>query len=94
MTKNDIQGKLTNRGTPCIFMGYSINHAHDVYRMLIMDTKKFINSQDIVWISSQVYTFVGRRKQWWAHSCSVQGVLIEAKYKTLFFMSILTSKKE
>jgi hypothetical protein len=24
MTKNDIKGKLTNRGTPCMFMGYSI----------------------------------------------------------------------
>jgi hypothetical protein len=33
-TKNDIQGKLTNRGAPCMFMGYSISHAHDVYRML------------------------------------------------------------
>jgi hypothetical protein len=29
-TKKDIQGKLTNRGTPYMFMGYSINHAHDV----------------------------------------------------------------
>jgi hypothetical protein len=43
-TKNDIQGKLTNRGTPCMFMGYSVNHAHDVYRMLNMDIKKIINS--------------------------------------------------
>jgi hypothetical protein len=53
-TKNDIKGKLTNRGTPCIFMGYSLNHAHDAYRMLNMDTKKIINSRDIVWMN-QVY---------------------------------------
>jgi hypothetical protein len=44
MTKNDIQGKLTNRGTPCMFTGYSINHVHDVYRMLNIGTKKIINS--------------------------------------------------
>ena len=54
MTKNDIQGKLTNRGTPCMFMGYSLNHAHNVYRMLNMDMKKIINSRDIVWMN-QVY---------------------------------------
>jgi hypothetical protein len=39
-TKNDIQWKLTNRGTRCMFMGYSINHAHDVYRMSNIETKK------------------------------------------------------
>jgi hypothetical protein len=60
MTKNDIQRKLTNRGTPCIFMGYSVNHAHDVYTNLNMDTKKVINSQDIVWMN-QVY------KDWRVH---------------------------
>jgi hypothetical protein len=48
MTKNDIQGKLNNRGIPCMFMGYSINHAHDVYRMLNIETKKIINSRDII----------------------------------------------
>jgi hypothetical protein len=47
-TKKDIQGKLANRGTPCIFMGYSINHVHDVYRMLNIVTKKIINSREIV----------------------------------------------
>jgi len=54
MTKSDIQGKLSNRGTPCIFMGYSVNHAHDVYRMLNMETKKVINSRDMIWLN-QVY---------------------------------------
>jgi hypothetical protein len=50
-TKSDIQGKLSNRGTPCMFMGYSINHAHDVYRMLNIETKKVINSRDIIWLN-------------------------------------------
>jgi hypothetical protein len=51
-TKKDIQGKLTNRGTPCMFMGYSNNHAHDVYRMLNIKTKKIINSRDIIWMNT------------------------------------------
>jgi hypothetical protein len=50
-TKKDIQGKLTNRGTTCMFMGYSINHAHDVCRMLNIEKKKIINSRDIVWMN-------------------------------------------
>jgi hypothetical protein len=34
-----------------MFMGYSVNHAHDVYRMLNMETKYVINSQDIIWLN-------------------------------------------
>jgi hypothetical protein len=55
-TKNDIQGKLTNRETPCMFMWYSINHAHDVYRMLNIETKKIINSREIIWMN-KVYKY-------------------------------------
>jgi hypothetical protein len=33
-TKADIQGKLANRGTTCMFMGYSVDHSNDVCRML------------------------------------------------------------
>jgi hypothetical protein len=54
-TKNDIQGKLTNRGTPCMFMGYSVNHAHNVSTILNIETKKVINSRDIIWVN-QVYS--------------------------------------
>jgi hypothetical protein len=31
-----------------MFMGYSINHAHDVYRMLNIGTKKIINSRNVI----------------------------------------------
>jgi hypothetical protein len=50
-TKKDIQRKLTNRGTSCMFMRYSIKHAHDVYRMSNIETKKIINSRDIIWMN-------------------------------------------
>jgi hypothetical protein len=49
-TKNDIQGKLPNRGTFCMVVGYSIDHANVVYRMLNLETKHIINSSDIKWI--------------------------------------------
>jgi Reverse transcriptase (RNA-dependent DNA polymerase) len=35
-------------------MGYSVNHVHDVYRMLNMETKYVINSRDIIWLN-QMY---------------------------------------
>jgi hypothetical protein len=30
-TKNNIQGKLKNRGTGCMFVGHSVDHAHNIY---------------------------------------------------------------
>jgi hypothetical protein len=44
-TKDKIQGKLNNRGAPCMFVGYSV---HQVYRMLNIETEMIINSQDIL----------------------------------------------
>jgi hypothetical protein len=49
-TKDKIQAKLTNRGTPCIFVGYSENHSRDVYRMLNLETNSVITFQDIIWL--------------------------------------------
>jgi hypothetical protein len=49
-TKDDVQGKLRDRGTFCMFVGYSVDHANNVYRMLNLDTKGIINSRDIKWL--------------------------------------------
>ena len=49
-TKDKIQAKLANRGTPCIFVGYAENHSKDVYRMLNLETNAIINSRDIIWL--------------------------------------------
>ena len=49
-TKDDIQGKLKNRGTTFMFVGYSVDHANDVYRMLNLKTKKIVNTRDVVWL--------------------------------------------
>jgi hypothetical protein len=49
-TKDKIQAKLTNRGTTCIFVGYTKNHSKDVFRMLKLETKAIIHSRDIIWL--------------------------------------------
>jgi Reverse transcriptase (RNA-dependent DNA polymerase) len=33
-----------------MFMGYSVDHSNDVYRMLNLETKKIIHSRDVVWL--------------------------------------------
>jgi hypothetical protein len=49
-TKADIQGKLANRGTTCMFMGYSVDHSNDVFCMLNAKTRRIINSRDVTWL--------------------------------------------
>jgi hypothetical protein len=48
--KNDIQGKLQNRDTFCMFVGYSVDHANAVYRMLNLENNYIISSRGIKWI--------------------------------------------
>jgi hypothetical protein len=50
-TKDTIQGKLKNKGTPCMFVGFSEHHAYDVYRMLNLETEMIIKSRDSIWLS-------------------------------------------
>jgi hypothetical protein len=46
-TKAKIQSKLKNRGISSMFVGYYLHHANDVYRILNLDTRSFIQSRDI-----------------------------------------------
>jgi hypothetical protein len=45
-TKDNVQGKLKNRGTACIFVGYSVDHANDASERQLYKTRqeKSINS--------------------------------------------------
>jgi Reverse transcriptase (RNA-dependent DNA polymerase) len=61
--KNDIQGKLQNRGTFCMFVGYSIHHANDVYRMLNLETDYIINLRDIKWIKMYHKDWIRQKDQ-------------------------------
>ena len=49
-TKAEIQGKLTNSGITCMFVGYSVDHSINVFRMMNLESKKIINSRDVVWL--------------------------------------------
>ena len=62
-TKNKIQGKLRNRGTVCMFVGYSVDHAHDVYRMLNLETNRIINSRDIKWLKLYHKDWINKNNQ-------------------------------
>jgi hypothetical protein len=48
--KDDIQGKLKNLGLTCIFVGYSGDHANDVYRMFNFNSKWINQTRVNFWI--------------------------------------------
>jgi hypothetical protein len=50
-TKERIQSKSSNRGTICMFFGYTEHHSRDVYRMLNLATNSITNSRDIIWLN-------------------------------------------
>jgi hypothetical protein len=49
--KRAIQGKLNDRGTVGLFVGYPDNHADDVYRIFNIKNKQIIKSRDLVWLN-------------------------------------------
>jgi hypothetical protein len=57
-TKNKIQGKLSNKGTVCVFVGYAVKHADDVYRLLNPKTKSIIKSRDVMWLNKSYRTWI------------------------------------
>jgi hypothetical protein len=60
-TKVNIQSKFKNRGTPCMCVEYSVNHSNNVYRMLNLDTKRIIQSCDIIWLNEAYHDWVERK---------------------------------
>ena len=50
VTKREkISGKLEDRATKCVFIGYGRNHSGDTYRMYNPVTKRVILSRDVKW---------------------------------------------
>jgi hypothetical protein len=47
--------KIYDRGKPCMFVGYCLNHAGDTFRMWDPDTKRVHLSQDIVWTGKMYF---------------------------------------
>jgi ClpP class serine protease len=59
-TKANIQKKL-KRVTPYMFIGYSVHHANDVYRMLNLDIKTIIQSRNIIWMNEAYHDWIDRK---------------------------------
>ena len=62
MTKSNmtkIRSKISDQGTPCIFLGYAKDHAPNVYRMLKLDTNAVILTRDVVWINKLYWNYMG-----------------------------------
>ena len=49
--------KLDARGRLCMFMGYSTQHAEDVYRFLHMKTNHIIYKRDVQWLGKMWHEF-------------------------------------
>ena len=54
--KNLQTGKLDDRGTPCMFIGYALDYAEDVYRMWDPHTGGVHETLDIIWLRRMYYT--------------------------------------
>jgi hypothetical protein len=63
-----IRGKLEDRGHFCMFLGYSNDHAGNVYRLLKLKTNKVIMSRDITWLNKNWGTWKGLTKITETHS--------------------------
>ena len=44
-----------------MFVGYSVHHAHDLYRMLNIESEMIINSRDIIWLKEMHKDWIGRK---------------------------------
>jgi hypothetical protein len=44
-----------------MFVGYSVHHAKDFYRMLNLDTKRIIQSRDIIWLNEAYHDWIDRK---------------------------------
>ena len=49
-----IFSKLENKGTSCMFVGYSEDHPADTYRLYVLDTKKVVIARDVQWLDTTI----------------------------------------
>jgi hypothetical protein len=55
----EIRSKLADHGFPCIFIGYSKDHAGKAYQMLNYQTKTVILSRNVIWLHNNYCEFLG-----------------------------------
>ena len=55
-TKTKTTPKLNDRGTTCVFVGYSTDHARDCYDMWNPETGKVYQTHDVIWLRHMYYS--------------------------------------
>ena len=53
--KSKMQPKLKDRGVQCMFVGYSMDHDGDVYRMFNPATSRIVTTRDVIWMRRMYY---------------------------------------
>jgi len=76
-TDKKIRAKLTDRGRPCLFLGYAPDHAGDVYRMLNLDTNKAITTRDVYWLNKSYGEYKESKLLMWCESPQTPTMMIQ-----------------
>jgi hypothetical protein len=61
-TRTPNTGKLDDRGTTCIFVGYTDDHPSDTYRFINLSTNKLILSRDCRWLNKTYGQYINPRE--------------------------------
>jgi hypothetical protein len=54
-TKTDTTPKVKDRGIPCMFIGYALDHPEDTYRMWNPETGGVHQTRDVIWMKRMFY---------------------------------------
>ena len=46
-----MRSKLDDRGTTCMYIGYSNHHDKDVYIFMNLKTRGVLHSRDVIWLN-------------------------------------------
>jgi hypothetical protein len=57
-----IQGKLSDRVTVCMFVGYPQNHSDDVYRLFNVKTSQVVKSRDLILLNKDYESWVSKKQ--------------------------------
>ena len=52
--------KLADRGVPCMFVGYALNHPGDCYRMWNPETNRVHETRDVIWMKRMFFPKTSR----------------------------------
>jgi hypothetical protein len=62
ITEKKIQGKFSNRGTVCMFVGYTQNHSDYVYCLFNVKTMQVVKSRDLIFMDKDDESCVSKKQ--------------------------------